>query len=269
MPLGGPASAIRWVEIDPCYVFHGMNAWREGDDVVLDVCRMAKVFETGSALGPPPRLHRWRINTERRAADVPRRDPLRPRRRPPVDRPALHRPREPARLARRDPARDRRRRVRGRVHVDAQTGTETRWDPGRAVLVRRVALRADRSGRSRGRRDDLRLRPRPRIRRHSSCSTRAMSRAGPMARDRASASRPVRLPRHLGAGDRGLSRVRRGRFVQSKSGIGGSCLSTSASKRTRSCSRVARLGRDEELLGADRVDDDPRDLVGRRALRRW
>ena len=68
MPLGGPASAIRWVEIEPCYVFHGMNAWREGDDVVLDVCRMAKVFEDGTALGPPPRLHRWRIDTERRRA---------------------------------------------------------------------------------------------------------------------------------------------------------------------------------------------------------
>ena len=62
MPLGGPTSAIRWVEIDPCYVFHGMNAWREGDDVVVDVCRLAKVFD-GSALGPPPRLHRWRIGT--------------------------------------------------------------------------------------------------------------------------------------------------------------------------------------------------------------
>src|SRR5262249_54139470 len=63
MPLGGPASAIRWVEIEPCYVFHGMNAWREDDDVVLDVCRMAAVFENGTALGPPPRLHRWRLGT--------------------------------------------------------------------------------------------------------------------------------------------------------------------------------------------------------------
>ena len=30
MPLGGPTSAIRWVEIEPCYVFHGMNACRDG-----------------------------------------------------------------------------------------------------------------------------------------------------------------------------------------------------------------------------------------------
>ena len=47
MPLGGPASAIRWVEIDPCYVFHGINAYRDGDDVVLDVCRLDKVFVPG------------------------------------------------------------------------------------------------------------------------------------------------------------------------------------------------------------------------------
>ncbi len=114
MPLGGPASAIRWVEIDPCYVFHGMNAWREGDDVVLDVCRMPTVFSSGSVLGPPPRLHRWRVDTSARAADVPRRGAFRPRRRSPVDRPALRRPPVPARLAGRDPPGDRRRRVRGR-----------------------------------------------------------------------------------------------------------------------------------------------------------
>jgi carotenoid cleavage dioxygenase len=62
MPLGGPASDIRWVEIEPCYVFHGMNAYRQGDDVVVDVCRLAKVFD-GSTLGPPPQLHRWTIDT--------------------------------------------------------------------------------------------------------------------------------------------------------------------------------------------------------------
>jgi carotenoid cleavage dioxygenase len=63
MPLGGPTSAIRWVEIEPCYVFHGMNAFRQGDDVVVDVCRMPRVFAEGSSSGPPPRLHRWTIDT--------------------------------------------------------------------------------------------------------------------------------------------------------------------------------------------------------------
>ena len=33
MPLGGPGSAITWYDIDPCYVFHGVNAYRDGDNV--------------------------------------------------------------------------------------------------------------------------------------------------------------------------------------------------------------------------------------------
>src|SRR5690606_27120317 len=40
MPLAGGAGSIRWFEIDPCFVFHGVNAFRDGDRVVLDVCRL-------------------------------------------------------------------------------------------------------------------------------------------------------------------------------------------------------------------------------------
>ena len=62
MPLGGPTSAIRWVEVEPCFVYHCSNAHREGDDVVIDVCRlpsaMAEVFDDR-----PSRIERWRINT--------------------------------------------------------------------------------------------------------------------------------------------------------------------------------------------------------------
>jgi carotenoid cleavage dioxygenase len=129
MPLGGPASSIRWVEIEPCYVFHGMNAWREGDDVVVDVCRLAKVFD-GSALGPPPQLHRWRIGTgdshltfrdEQRSdttADLPSID------RRFAGRPYQHGWRVANGEARDDVV------LGGAVHVDARTGAETRWDPG-------------------------------------------------------------------------------------------------------------------------------------------
>jgi carotenoid cleavage dioxygenase len=59
-PLGGPATAARWVEIDPCYVFHGTNAWREGDDVVLDVSRLPTMFAEGGDTGTNA-LHRWRL----------------------------------------------------------------------------------------------------------------------------------------------------------------------------------------------------------------
>jgi carotenoid cleavage dioxygenase-like enzyme len=129
MPLGGPTTAIRWVEIEPCYVFHGMNAWREGDDVVLDVCRLGKVFD-GSALGPPSRLHRWRIGTrgthltfhdEQRsetAGDLPSID----RRR--AGREYQHGWRVATGTDPDDVV------LGGAIHVDARTGTETRWDPG-------------------------------------------------------------------------------------------------------------------------------------------
>ncbi len=129
MPLGGPASAIRWVEIENCYVFHGMNAFRDGDDVVVDVSRMASVFD-GSALGPPPRLHRWTINTagaSLRFRDEQRSDTI-------ADLPSIDR-RFTGRKYRHGwrvetTGRTDTVELAGAVHVDARTGEETRWDPG-------------------------------------------------------------------------------------------------------------------------------------------
>jgi carotenoid cleavage dioxygenase len=65
LPLVGPADAIRWVEIDPCYVFHGVNAFRDGDDVVVDVCRFDSMFSRGVEHIANERgaLHRWRVGT--------------------------------------------------------------------------------------------------------------------------------------------------------------------------------------------------------------
>ncbi len=63
MPLGGPGSAITWYEIDPCYVFHGVNAHRDGDKVVLDVCRLSSMFAPGQQLGGDLTLRRWTVDT--------------------------------------------------------------------------------------------------------------------------------------------------------------------------------------------------------------
>jgi carotenoid cleavage dioxygenase-like enzyme len=63
MPLGGPASAIRWVDIEPGYVFHLVNAYRAGNDVVLDVCHHTKMFDPGVTDSGSPSLRRWRIAT--------------------------------------------------------------------------------------------------------------------------------------------------------------------------------------------------------------
>src|SRR5262249_690107 len=40
MPRHGKGEEVRWFTISPCYVFHVLNAYDEGDEVVLDACRM-------------------------------------------------------------------------------------------------------------------------------------------------------------------------------------------------------------------------------------
>ena len=60
MPLGGPTSEIRWVEIDPCFAFHGVNAHRDGDRIVLDLCVMPEAFGDDDGDSLP---HRWTIDT--------------------------------------------------------------------------------------------------------------------------------------------------------------------------------------------------------------
>ena len=54
----------KWVSIDPCYFFHPMNAYDDGDEVVLDAARHPKMFDRerrGPAEGDPV-LTRWRLN---------------------------------------------------------------------------------------------------------------------------------------------------------------------------------------------------------------
>jgi carotenoid cleavage dioxygenase len=62
MPLGGPTSDIRWVEVDPCFVYHCSNAHREGQDVVVDVCRLPSAM-TDTFDDRPSRIERWRVDT--------------------------------------------------------------------------------------------------------------------------------------------------------------------------------------------------------------
>lgn len=133
-PLGGSAAAARWVEIEPCYVFHGTNAWREGDDIVLDVSRMPTMFAPGGDAGPNA-LNRWRMTgvgepgasgpigfgaevVADRSLDLPTIDPRR-----------LGRPHRHAWYASTRDALggfD----FGGVVHVDAVTGRLDAWDPG-------------------------------------------------------------------------------------------------------------------------------------------
>jgi carotenoid cleavage oxygenase len=64
MPRDGGGD-VRWFDVEPCYVFHPMNAYDDdGDTIVLDVVRHPKVFDTNH-LGPTggaPTLDRWTVD---------------------------------------------------------------------------------------------------------------------------------------------------------------------------------------------------------------
>ena len=52
MPREGTAADIRWFEVQPCYVFHPLNAYDDGDRVVLDVVRHPSSSPPGPAWFP-------------------------------------------------------------------------------------------------------------------------------------------------------------------------------------------------------------------------
>jgi carotenoid cleavage dioxygenase-like enzyme len=67
MPRTGSNADVVWFEIEPCYIFHAMNAWDEGDTVVYDVVRMSEVWrEAGDMMGADTKVTlRQAIPTEK------------------------------------------------------------------------------------------------------------------------------------------------------------------------------------------------------------
>lgn len=56
IPRRGAASEIRWFEASPCYIYHVVNAWEDGQKVVLDVCRVARPEPRPTRPGPMGKL---------------------------------------------------------------------------------------------------------------------------------------------------------------------------------------------------------------------
>ncbi len=58
--------AVRWVDVDPCYIFHPLNAYDDGDTLVVDAVRWPRMFD-GPNNGPiesgRPSLWRWSVDT--------------------------------------------------------------------------------------------------------------------------------------------------------------------------------------------------------------
>ena len=66
LPRDGDSTDVVWHDVEPCYVFHPMNAFDDpdGDGIVLDVVRHPSMFRT-QQLGPSegtPTLERWHLD---------------------------------------------------------------------------------------------------------------------------------------------------------------------------------------------------------------
>ena len=61
-----PQSAVVWVDIEPCYVFHVLNAHDDNDTITIDAVRHNTLWFGGDA--QPGTLWRWTIDLSRRQA---------------------------------------------------------------------------------------------------------------------------------------------------------------------------------------------------------
>ncbi|GAB5502009.1 carotenoid oxygenase family protein [Pyruvatibacter sp.] len=70
-PLNAKTPDVRWFDLEPCFVFHAVNAWEVYDEagglseIICDVVQFAKMFDedrTGPGDAAPPQLHRWVFN---------------------------------------------------------------------------------------------------------------------------------------------------------------------------------------------------------------
>jgi carotenoid cleavage dioxygenase len=67
LPRRESGAGARWFPIAPCFVYHVVNAWDEGEEVVLDVFHRSGLdlsldVEPGHSPAHPTRLWRWRID---------------------------------------------------------------------------------------------------------------------------------------------------------------------------------------------------------------
>jgi carotenoid cleavage dioxygenase-like enzyme len=75
LPRYGKGEDIKWFEVPSCYVFHTLNAYEDGDDLVLLACRTKEFPDSfftppgmntsgGRVIGPEwaPLMYRWRLN---------------------------------------------------------------------------------------------------------------------------------------------------------------------------------------------------------------
>jgi len=57
-----PQAEVRWFDVEPCYVFHVMNAYDEGESIVCDVVRYPELWRNDATTFEPAALYRWTID---------------------------------------------------------------------------------------------------------------------------------------------------------------------------------------------------------------
>jgi carotenoid cleavage dioxygenase-like enzyme len=63
LPRTGAVREVRWLEVDPCWIFHVLNAYDDGDRVVVDMCRYEGAYDMRVlAEQGPLTLERWIID---------------------------------------------------------------------------------------------------------------------------------------------------------------------------------------------------------------
>lgn len=70
MPLGGDGDEIRWVDVDPMFIFHGTNAYRDGDQIVVNASKLPDFFKRRDGLDGPSVLTQFRLDTSAEALTV-------------------------------------------------------------------------------------------------------------------------------------------------------------------------------------------------------
>ena len=73
LPRHGGNDSIRWFQAPPCYIYHSVNAWEDGDEIVMIACRISNPLPRSHHSAEPhiprlyflrlaPTLHEWRFN---------------------------------------------------------------------------------------------------------------------------------------------------------------------------------------------------------------
>jgi carotenoid cleavage dioxygenase len=71
LPRRGDNASVTWFEIEPCYIFHALNAYDEGARVVLEAARYATMFQwsaeaDGNVPSAPAVLQRYTLDLDQR-----------------------------------------------------------------------------------------------------------------------------------------------------------------------------------------------------------